>query len=236
MQIASNDTAGGKRRHIPIRVSEPEPANASELLLLREMTHRINNELASTINVAACAALRSTSREVKVALGEVIEQLHDQARVYRALQMPATDRPIDATAYLRELCQSISRARLRHKGIELLLIENPLQLGSAQCWRLGLIVAELITNASRHAFASGGGTIRIELKRCGSRVECHVSDNGTGHQNVRQDVGQNVREGQGQGQGLAIIRDLAGGLNGKVEQQFAPSGAVAVVSFPILDV
>src|ERR1700761_6271719 len=152
MEIASNGTAGGKpaskpngkRRHIPIGLGDAEPANSGELLLLREMTHRINNELASTINVAACAALRSSSREVKVALGEVIEQLHDQARVYCALQMPAADQPVDAAAYLRELCQSISRARLRHRGIELLLIENPLQLESAQCWRLGLIVAELI--------------------------------------------------------------------------------------------
>jgi two-component sensor histidine kinase len=162
----------------------------------------------------------------------VIEHLHDHARVYRALQMPTTDRRIDAAAYLRELCQSISRARLRHKGIELLLIENPLHLGSVQCWKLGLIVAELITNASRHAFATGGGTIRIELKRQGSRAECRVTDNGSGPENIRQNIRQNIRHGQG----LGIIRDLAGGLDGKFEQRFGAGGAVAVVSFPIRDV
>ncbi len=228
MQIASNNMADGKRRHIPIGLGEPHDANSSEFLLLREMAHRINNELTSTISVVTCTALRSNSREVKVALGEVIEHLHDHARVYRALQMPTTDRPIDAAAYLRELCQSISRARLRHRGIELLLIENPLELGSVQCWKLGLIVAELITNASRHAFAADGGTIRIELKRQGPRAECRVTDNGSGRENFR----QNIRSGQG----LGIIRDLAGGLDGKVEQRFGAGGAVAVVSFPIRDV
>jgi len=228
MQIASNNTTDGKRRHIPIGLGEPHDANSSEFLLLREMAHRINNELTSTIGVVTCTALRSNNREVKVALGEVIEHLHDHARVYRALQMPTTDRPIDAAAYLRELCESISRARLRHRGIELLLIENPLQLGSVQCWKLGLIVAELITNASRHAFAADGGTIRIELKRQGSCVECRVTDNGSGRENFQ----QNIRSGQG----LGIIRDLAGGLDGKVEQRFGAGGAVAVVSFPIRDV
>jgi two-component sensor histidine kinase len=240
MQIASDHRPERKRRHIPIRAGEPQEASSTELLLLREMAHRINNELTSTIGVVTCTALRSNNREVKVALGEVIEHLHDHARVYRALQMPTADRPIDAAAYLRELCQSISRARLRHRGIELVLIENPLQLGSVQCWKLGLIVAELITNASRHAFSSGGGTIRIELQRQGCRAECRVTDDGSGPENIRQDIGQDIAQDIGQdirgGQGLAIIRDLAGGLDGKVEQRFGAGGALAVVSFPIRDV
>ena len=123
MQIASNNMVDGRRRHIPISLGEPDDAKSSEFLLLREMAHRINNELTSTIGVVTCTALRSNNREVKIALSEVIEHLHDHARVYRALQMPATDCWIDAAGYLRELCQSISRARLRHRGIELLLIE-----------------------------------------------------------------------------------------------------------------
>jgi two-component sensor histidine kinase len=213
----------GKRRRIPIGLGESCERNPGELLLLREMTHRINNELSSTIGVVTCTALRSTSREVKIALSEVIEHLHDHASVYRALQMPSTDRWIDAAGYLRELCQSISRARLRHRGIELVLTENPLQLSSTQCWKLGLIVAELITNASRHAFAAGGGTIRIELKRIGARAECRVSDDGSGPEKVRP------------GRGLGIIRELAAGLDGNLEQRFGASGAVAIVSFPIAE-
>jgi two-component sensor histidine kinase len=240
MQIASNTAPNGKRRRIPIGLGDPCETHSSEFLLLREMAHRINNELTSTIGVVTCTALRSNNREVKVALGEVIEHLHDHARVYRALQMPATDRPIDAAAHLRELCQSISRARLRHRGIELLLIENPLQLGSVQCWKLGLIVAELITNASRHAFAADGGTIRIELKRQGSRAECRVTDNGSVQENIQENVQenieQNIRQDNRIGQGLGIIRDIVGGLDGQFEQRFGAGGAVAMVSFPIGDI
>lgn len=223
MQIASSHMPDGKRRRIPISLGESWEGHSGELLLLREMAHRINNELTSTIGIVTCTALRSTNREVKIALSEVIEHLHDHARVYRALQMPTTDRWIDAAAYLRELCQSISRARLRHNGIELVLIENPLQLSSSQCWRLGLIVSELITNASRHAFTGGGGTVRIELKRIASRAECRVTDNGSAPERVRP------------GQGLGIIRELTSGLHGEIEQRFGPDGAVAIVSFPIAE-
>src|SRR5580658_9499169 len=184
MQIAANNALGRKSKHIPISVEEAW-SDSCEFLLLQEMVHRINNELTSTIGIISCAAERSNNCDVKVALDEVIEHLYDHARTYRALQMTTANRSIDAAAYLRELCQSISRAKLRHTGVELILVEQPLQLNSAQCWRLGLIVAELITNASRHAFADVGGTIRVELRKRGASVECRVADDGSGPENIR---------------------------------------------------
>lgn len=221
MQIASGNTPGKKTKHIPIRVEGAWAIDPGECLLLQEMAHRINNELTSTISIISSAAERSKNCDVKVALAEVTEHLYDHARVYRALQIPTTNRPIDAAVYLRELCQSITRAKLRHRGVTLVLVEHPLQLGSAQCWRLGLIVSELITNASRHAFADVGGTIQVELRKRGANVECRVADDGSGPANVRP------------GQGLRIIQQLARGLNGRVKQRFGVKGAVAVVSFPI---
>src|ERR1700748_1030750 len=85
-----------------------DPLRPGELLLLREMTHRINNELTSMIGMVSLASARSTSSRTKHALGEVIERLNDQARLYRVLQMPDENRLVDATEYLRALCQTIS--------------------------------------------------------------------------------------------------------------------------------
>jgi two-component sensor histidine kinase len=221
MQIASNNASGRKSKHIPIRVEETWMNNPGEFLLLQEMMHRINNELTSTIGIISCEAERSNNSGVKVALAKVIEHLYDHARVYRALQMPTRNRWIDAAAYLRELCQSISRAKLQYNGVELVLLEHPLQLSAVRCWRLGLIVAELITNASRHAFAEAGGTIRVELKRRGTSVECRVADDGSGPENIRP------------GQGLGIIQQLVRGLDGRIDQRFGAKGALAIVSFPI---
>jgi len=222
MQIAGNNNAfNRKKRQFSIRAEEAWTDDFGELLLLQEMAHRINNELTSTISIISCTAGRSTNCEVKAVLAEVTEHLYDHARVYRALQMPTANRPIDAAAYLRELCQSISRAKLQRNGIELVLVEYSLELSSRQCWRLGLIVSELITNAFRHAFAGRGGTIRVELKKRGTDVECRVADDGSGPENIRP------------GQGIGIIQQLARGLNGRVNQRFGSNGSVAIVSFPI---
>ena len=155
-----------------------------EHLLLREMTHRVKNELASAIGFASFTATQSDNREVKVALAGVIENLYNYARVYQALQMPMDDHCVDAGSYLQELCQAIGRSKLKYKGIELVLTDFELQLRAEQCWRLGMIISELITNASRHAFGEGGGVIRIEFLQRGPAVECSVTDNGCGAKNT----------------------------------------------------
>jgi two-component sensor histidine kinase len=221
MQITGNDALSRKKKHFPMQAQNMSMNDFGECLLLQEMTHRINNELTSTISIISCTAAQSTNCEVKVALAKVTEHLYDHARIYRALQMPTANRLVDAAAYLRELCQSISRAKLRHNGVELVLVEHSLELSSAQCWRLGLIVSELITNASRHAFAGGAGTIRVELKKREANVECRVADDGSGPENFRP------------GQGLEIVQQLVRGLNGRINQRFGAKGSLAIVSFPI---
>ncbi len=192
-----------------------------EHLLLRELTHRINNELAATIGFVSLSAARSGDVGVKVALAGVIQHVTDTARIYRALQMPAHDDRIDATAYLGELCRSISRAKLQHRGIELVFMECPLQLNASCCWRLGMIVSELITNASRHAFRDNGGKIQVELLNRGTFVECTVTDNGTGSKNIRA------------GQGMKIIRSLVGDLRGTIDHRSGTMGTSVILSFPL---
>lgn len=194
-----------------------------EHLLLRELTHRINNELASTIGFVSVTAMRSGNHDVKVALESVVQYLHNYASIYRALQMPAADERIDAASYLRELCRLICRAKLQHKGIELAFIERPLQLNASRCWRLGMIVSELIGNASRHAFREGGGSrkIQVELVDHETEVECTVSDNGSGSEHIRP------------GQGLKIIRSLVDDLGGTIDHHSGAMGTTATLCFPL---
>ena len=134
--------------------------------------------------------------------------------------MPEHRRFIDAAVYLRRLCRAISRSKLDSKGIELLLVERTFQMDSERCWRLGLIVSELITNAARHAFRNHGGLIRVELMPSTSFVECRVTDNGTGEANIRP------------GGGLKIIDALATSLGGTIDQHFGPQGSTCVLIFP----
>jgi len=184
------------------------------------MSHRINNDFTCLISAASLAVRRTENDEVKAALAAVVESLHCYADIHHALQMPDGNARIDAEAYLRKLCVSISRAKLDRLKIELALVASPLQLQSDRCWRLGMIVYELVTNAARHAFGERPGEIRVELLRIGPHVECKVLDNGS------------AAAGAQPGHGLKIVDELTKGLGGRFKQKFRKWGSTSIVAFP----
>ena len=189
-------------------------------LLLREITHRINNELASAISMVSLNAARSKNKEVKIVLAAVNDRLYNFARVHRALEIPSHRRSMDASAYMRSLCQSMSKSKLAHRGIELILTERSVRLDSERCWILGMIISEWISNAARHAFSPAGGTIWVALSFTGALIECRVIDNGTTNGRIEPR------------QGTKIVRALTKALNGEVTQKFEPTGSTSTVTFP----
>jgi two-component sensor histidine kinase len=192
------------------------PAN----LLLREFSHRINNEFASAIGIVSIACSRTESDVAKAALNNVRNQLYSYAQVHRALAVPEWNLQIDVAESISGLCRAMSQARLSAEGIELTFVEQSITLKSERCWLMSLIVSELITNAARHAFHRAGGSIRVEISQNCGFIECSVSDNGCAAV-----VSQ-------PGSGSKIIRALAEGLGGTIEQHFAQNGTRATLIFP----
>ena len=194
-----------------------------ERVLLHELIHRINNEFSSLIGAVSRTAARSLNHDVKVALAHIIELLSHYAELHHALQMPENQTHIDAAIYLENLCLSITRTKLDGMKINLVLTASPLCLPSDRCWRLGMIVYELVTNAARHAFANGNGQIRVELSRAGKLVDCKVIDNGSAPARIQR------------GRGLNIVRELIKDLDGRLDQRFGPRGSVSILIFPYED-
>jgi two-component sensor histidine kinase len=203
-------------------MTKTNPYPFQERSLLRELNHRINNEFAAVINAISLAASRSPHREVKIALNEATEILHSYSAVHRALKMPKPGAQVDAARYLRELCDSMSRSKLEHLEITLVLVCSRLTLASERCWHLGLIVYELVTNAVRHAFGGGAGDVRVEISCPDGDVQCVVTDNGSASSAV------------GGGQGLEIVSHLADHLGGTVQHRFQPNGSTSILVFPLV--
>jgi two-component sensor histidine kinase len=202
-------------------VQLPKPDGS---LLLREFNHRIKNELSSAIYAVSAKAVRSDSVAVKAALLDVVELLHQCADVQRALQMPDQGRLTDAARYLQQLCFSITKYRLDRLAIRVLFSADDLRLEGERCWRLGLIVSELLTNVARHAqFDAADPELRVELVLAGNVVKCRVSDNGSAPEPI---LG---------GRGLAIIGELAGSLGGRIHTSCAAGGYAFLVTFSLTE-
>lgn len=193
---------------------------SGEMLLMREFTHRMANDWSSAISAVAVAARSSNDVQVKSVLGDVTQCLYRHAQLLRTLQVPPAGVLVDAADYLARLCSALSSSKLEWQNIRLVLAADPIALEGEVCWRLGMIIVELVTNAARHAFrAPNGGVIRVDVVRKERTIECHVIDNGS--------VTMPVRPGNG----FKIVRELAESLNGTIHHTFDRSGTVVVLQF-----
>jgi two-component sensor histidine kinase len=168
--------------------------------------------------------VQSDSVAVKAALLDVVDLLHRCADVHRALRAPDQGRLTDAAKYLQELCFSVAKYRLECLAIRVLFSADDLRLEGERCWRLGLIVSELLTNVARHAqFDVRDPELRVELRLAGGIIKCKVSDNGSAPKPIRH------------GRGLTIIGELVSSLGGRVHTSCAAEGCSFLLSFPLTE-
>jgi two-component sensor histidine kinase len=101
---------------------------------------------------------------------------------------------------------------------------DDLRLEGERCWKLGLIVSELLTNVARHAqFDARHPELRVELMLAGNVVKCRVADNGSAPEPIRR------------GRGLAIIGELASSLGSRVHTSCAAEGSTFLLTFPLTE-
>ncbi len=191
------------------------------LYLVDEISHRVMNEYSAAICDLSLAAGRSASAQARATLNRVAERLQVHAEAHRALLAPADDQIVDLSDYLGRICASMSKALLADREIRLLAEMDEVWTDSGRCWRIGLIVSELIRNAVRHGLAGrSGGCIRLALTRTPDAVSCVVSDNGAGGSDFKQ------------GRGRRLVEMLASELGGVVTWRFTPVGCIAELEFP----
>jgi two-component sensor histidine kinase len=199
----------------------PDPAGS---LLLRELNHRVNNELTGAICTISAKAVESNDVAVKAALLDVVDLLHGYADVHKALRMPDPGHLTDAARYIQHLCFSITKGRLNRLNMRLLCSADDLRLEGERCWKLGLIVSELLTNVARHArFDDRHPEAQVTLRLAGNVVKCAVSDNGSASDLI-------VR-----GRGLTIVGELASSLGGRVHASCAAEGSSFLLTFPLTE-
>ena len=197
-------------------------ANSDGSLLLRELDHRIKNELTSAICAVSAKAVQSDSVIVKAALLEIVDFLHQWADVHHALHMPDQGRLTDAASYLQQVCFAITKYRLDCLAIRVLYSADDLRFEGGRCWKLGLIVSELLTNVTRHVkFDAEPPELRVKLMLAGNVVKCGVSDNGSAPELIRR------------GRGLTIVGELASNLGGRVHTSCAAEGCSFLLTFPL---
>ena len=205
----------------------PEPnslATAGIWLYVAELTHRVTNEYASAASALRIAATRASTDEARSAILEATRRLGAFAAAHALLRPPIVAGQVDFAEHLLKLSRAVAAARFQDRPVNLSISETrPIMLDTARCWKAGLVVSELITNAARHAFTVDGdaGEIEVNIAAPYREVMIEVRDTGTWAANCVP------------GLGSELIRSLAADLDGKVDRRSCLVGTSVVFTFPM---
>ena len=151
-------------------------------VLLKEVHHRVKNNLAVIASLLSLQASRSDNEGVASALRASQHRVESMALIHE--QLYATDdlSQVDLVKHATMLAGNLFLTYGVDPGrITCEVTMSPLELGLDQAIPMGLILSELVSNALKHAFPDGrAGAISIGGARTNGRIELTVADDGIG--------------------------------------------------------
>jgi len=147
---------------------------------IREIHHRVKNNLQTVAALLRLQARRTTVDEAKGALEDAERRVASIALVHETLSHgfgDAVDFDEIADGLLRSIIDlgSVGPSRIRATRVGSF---GPLPGEVAT--PLALVVTELVQNAADHAFGEGGGTVSVAVNRIRDRLKLRISDDGRG--------------------------------------------------------
>ncbi len=156
-------------------------AQRGAALLLDEMSHRVKNKFAMVSSIISLQARRSPP-EVRPALEDIARRVNVIATIHDYLQLSRHEGLIDMSEYLPRLCASLDEALLGPRAASLKATAVKVELPPDKALPLGLIVNELVTNATKYAFDEGQpGHVLVELNKHAELLVLTVRDDGRGY-------------------------------------------------------
>lgn len=211
---------------ISAREAELRESLAQKEILVREIHHRVKNNLQLVMSLLNLHARRIRDPRAEAAFAEARTRINALATLHRRLYESENLQEVDLRWFLEDLCAELRRSGLAGpRDVDLTVRAPDEVIGPDIAVPLGLLVTEAITNAYKHAFEGvERGLIELEVRRDSDEtLLLTVRDNGIGF-----DPNVTEIESGGLGRSLidAFVRQLRGELEIKSEQ-----GTVVQVRF-----
>lgn len=184
--------------------------------LMREIHHRVKNNLQIISSLLSMQQRALTDPPAKAALGDTRQRISALALIYRTLYQSDNIRYADARDFLTELVgQLVAGEAGRGPLVTSSVVADSLVVDPDKLAPLALWLVEAVANAQKHAFAGRGGDLQVRFRVDGDTSVLEVQDDGPGSD----DDGQ-TRAGVGR----TLMGAFAKQLRGEAELVPAPGG------------
>jgi len=200
-------------------VDQRKLATANETFL-KELNHRVGNHLQILqsllrSDIGNASEAKEKSKNQQNPLTGALSRVTAMSLLHAQLSRSPGSTVSNAKLYLEELLTSLQHSA----SADTLEVECDIE----ECWMdvatltpLGLIVSEVIINASKHAFPNRDGKITVKMWiEHGATSQLVIQDNGVGLNNRNQ-----------KGSGFQLIQDLADQIGASTQRAQAASGGL----------
>lgn len=151
-------------------------------VLLKEIHHRVKNNLQIISSLLDEQARKASDNQVKKLMKEGQDRVQSMALIHQNLYESDNLSGIDIKDYLVELTKNISQSQVGQKEVEIELNVDDSKLDIDTAIPIGLILNELITNSFKYAFKGKDlGKISIAFNKTSAKdFLVKVTDNGIG--------------------------------------------------------
>ncbi|MFO0356856.1 MAG: sensor histidine kinase [Sphingobacteriaceae bacterium] len=196
-------------------------------ILLKEVQHRVKNNLAVIMALFNFQKESSTNEETKIALTEARNRVLSIAMVHEQLYKKDNFSKIHLDKYIPELIQEVLRSHPLHSHANIKKELESIDLDITKTIPVGLIINEIVTNSLKHGFKNSNNTpeIAVKLRSSNGWIYIDIKDNGTGFP-------EKIEKNQNS-LGISLMESLTEQIDGKIELT-SDSGALVKLSFPAL--
>ncbi|HET7839318.1 MAG TPA: histidine kinase dimerization/phosphoacceptor domain -containing protein [Rectinemataceae bacterium] len=183
---------------------------AEKDLVLREVHHRLKNNMLSMKSLLHLQAAKFQDAEVLAAFEDAESHLDSMMLLYEQLFQAPDFSEVSVKALLPPLVAQIMANHSHGKPVQVSDSLEDIVVSAKKANALTIMVNELVTNSLKHAFADGRkGRISLTATAQDGRVTIGIGDNGVG-------LPEGLEPGSSPGFGLVLVGELAKQLGGEL--------------------
>jgi two-component sensor histidine kinase len=203
----------GLTYHLAIKSSyrRLEASNNQNKMLLREVHHRVKNNLNMIVSLIGLQMLTGKKNNQEE-LGEIKNRIQTIAYTHELLYQEEQFGSIDFYEYMHKLIRLFDTPYRRDNAIHIHIQSDQITLPIESMIQIGLLTNELLTNSYKHAFEHARGEIHIALERQpDGQMHYTYRDNGRGIDPIQLTRSKTL--------GMIVIRSTAQQLGGTPDIQ-----------------
>ncbi|HEX2800449.1 MAG TPA: histidine kinase dimerization/phosphoacceptor domain -containing protein [Phenylobacterium sp.] len=178
------EAADRSNQRLQEEIAQRIQSERDALMLTREISHRIKNNLQTFFGLIA-EEIRRTPAEYAEGYVAMQARIGAIAELYDLISQSGERETVVLGDYLEEIAHSLAASLLEPaSAIRIEVVAQSATIETARAEPFGLLVNELGTNAIKHAFPGGAGTVRLGLEVIGEELELTVADDGVGFEPV----------------------------------------------------